>query len=172
MIKYPTPRAWTDASMGLKRVMDELEEEGVKELPEDEIIKNFQVEVGYDASAAFLDFYRIAKDIPVRELMLPFTDPEKAPLPDAKKDPKTGRSRPDYAHALLSAIIRKSKDETLNKDQVCNFATYLQKVNSPEWGNAAISNLFKEHPYLKIAWAVSCIAPLADKWGADLGTEL
>jgi hypothetical protein len=173
MIKYPTPRAWTDASMGLKRVMDELEGEGVKELPEDEIIKNFQVEVGYDASAAFLDFYRIAKDIPVRELMLPFTDPEKAPLPDAKKDPKTGRSRPDYAHALLSAIIRKSKDETLNKDQVCNFATYLQRVNSPEWGNAAISNLFKEHPYLKKdAQAVTCIAPLADKWGADLGTEL
>jgi hypothetical protein len=172
MIKYPTPRAWTDASIGLKRVMDELAEEGVRELPEDEIIRNFQVEVGYDAAAAFLDFYRIAKDIPVRELMLPFTDPEKAPLPD-KVDPKSGKQRADYAHALLSAIIRKSKDETLGKDQVCNFATYLQRVNSPEWGNAAISNLFKEHPYLKKdVDAVNCIAPLADKWGADLGTEL
>lgn len=173
MIKYPTPRAWTDASFGLKRVMDDLEEEGVKELPEDEIIKAFQVEVGYDAAAAFLDFYRIAKDIPVRELMLPFTDPEKAPLPDSKIDPKTGRSRPDYAHALLSAIIRKSKDETLTSKEVCNFATYLQRVASPEWGNAAISNLFKEHDYLKKDYeAVQCIAPLADKWGADLGTEL
>ena len=173
MIKYPTPRAWTDASVGLKRVMNELEEEGIKDIPEDEIIKAFQMEVGYDAAAAFLDFYRIAKDIPVRDLMLPFTDPERAPLPDGKTDPKSGRPRADYAHALLSAIIRKSKDETLGKDQVCNFATYLQRVNSPEWGNAAISNLFKEHSYLKKdGEAVQCIAPLADKWGADLGAEL
>ena len=172
MIKYPTPRAWTDASMGLKRVMDELAEEGVRELPEEEIIKNFQVEVGYDAAAAFLDFYRVAKDIPVRDLMLPFTDPEKAPLPD-KINPKTGTQRQDYAHALLSAIIRKSKDETLGKDQACNFATYLQRINSPEWGAAALSNLFSEHPYLKKdPDSVSCLAPLLDKWEVDLGVEI
>ena len=112
-----------------------------------------------------MDFYRVAKDIPVRDLVLPFTDPEKAPSLDGKK--------PDYTHALLSAIIRKSKDETLTDKEVCNFATYLQRVATPEWGNAAISNLFKEHDYLKKDYeAVQCIAPLADKWGAELGTEL
>lgn len=173
MIKYPTPRAWTDAAMGLKRVLDELQAEGVSELTDQEIINAFQVEVGYTAAAAFLDFYKIAKEIPVKDLMLPFTTPDKAPLPDAKKDPKSGRPRADYAHALLSAIIRKSKDTTLTDKEVCNFSSYLQRVNSPEWGNAAISNLFKEHPYLKKdAKAIQCIAPLADKWGADLGTKL
>ena len=172
MIKYPTPRAWTDAAMGLRRVMDELASEGVTELSDRDIISAFQVEVGYDAAAAFLDFYKIAKEIPVKDLMLPFTNPERAPLPDDKKDPKSGRPRADYAHALLSAIIRKSKDTELTATEVCNFANYLQRVNSPEWGNAAISNLFKEHAYLKKdAKAIQCIAPLADKWGSELGTE-
>lgn len=173
MIKYPTPRAWTDAAVGLRRVMDELASEGVTELSDRDIISAFQVEVGYDAAAAFLDFYKIAKEIPVKDLVLPFTNPERAPLPDDKKDPKSGRPRADYAHALLSAIIRKSKDTGLTANEVCNFATYLQRVNSPEWGNAAISNLFKEHAYLKKdAKAIQCIAPLADKWGAELGSEL
>jgi long-chain acyl-CoA synthetase len=59
--------------------------------------------------------------------------------------------------------------DRLSKD----FASYLQRVNSPEWGNAAIANLFKEHTYLrKDAKSIQCIAPLADKWGAELGTEL
>ena len=165
MIKYPTPRAWTDASFGLKRVMDDLEEEGIKELPEDEIIKAFQVEVGYEAAAAFLDFYRVAKDIPVRDLMLPFTDPEKAPIPDGK--------RPDYAHALLSAIIRKSKEETLTSKEACNFATYLQRVNSPEWGNAALTSLLNVHPYVEKDYdSINCLVPLGDKWGVDLGVDL
>lgn len=172
LIKYPTPRAWTDAAIGLKRVLDELESEGVTQITDQELINNFQMEVGYDAAAAFVDFYKVAKDIPVKDLMLPFTNPEKAPLPDDKKDPKSGRPRADYAHALLSAIIRKSKESTLTDKEVCNFANYLQRVNSPEWGNAAISNLFKEHTYLrKDGKAVQCIGPLAGKWGAELGAE-
>lgn len=173
MTKYPTPRAWTDAAMGFRRVLKDLERQGIKDVPEDKILQAFQAEVGYTGAAAFLDFYRIAKEIPVKDLMLPFTNPEKAPLPDDQKDPKTGRPRPDYAHALLSAIIRKSKDTSLTQVEVCNFSRYLQRVNSPEWGNAAISNLFKEHTYLKKdAKAIECIAPLADKWGTELGTEL
>ena len=172
LIKYPTPRAWTDAAVGLKRVLDELKSEGVTEISDKDIINSFQVEVGYNAAAAFMDFYKIAKEIPVKDLTLPFTDPDRAPLPDAKKDAKTGRPRPDYAHALLSAIIRKSKDTTLTDREVCNFASYLQKVNSSEWGNAAIQNLFKEHPYLgNDGKSTACIAPLADKWGADLGID-
>jgi hypothetical protein len=170
MIKYPTPRAWTDAAIGLKRIMDELSSEGVTELSDKEIISAFQVEVGYEAAASFLDFYKIAKEIPVKDLMLPFTNPDKAPLPDAKKDPKSGRPRADYAHALLSAIIRKSKDTTLTDKEVCNFVTYLQRASSPEWGNAAISNLVKEHTYLRTdAKSLQCLKPLADKWGAELG---
>jgi len=172
LIKYPTPRAWVDASFGLKRVMEDLERKGITEISEDKLLKIFQMEVGHEAAAAFVDFYKIAKEIPVKDLMLPFTDPDRAPLPDEKKDPKSGKSRPDYAHALLSAIVRKSKDHKLTNIEVCNFSRYLMRVNSPEWGNAAISNLIREHPYLKKdAKAIECIAPLADKWGAELGIK-
>ena len=80
--------------------------------------------------------------------MLPFSDPEKAPLPD-KTDSK-GKIRADYAHALLSGIIRMSKEKILTPTEVCNFATYLQRVGSPEWGGAALSNLTANHPYLLI----------------------
>jgi hypothetical protein len=173
LIKYPTPRAWTDAAVGLKRTIEELESEGVTELSDRDIISAFQVEVGYDAAAAFLDFYKIAKEIPVKDLVLPFTDPNRAPLPSDKKDPKSGRPRADYAHALLSAIIRKSKDMKLTGKEVCNFSEYLIRVDSPEWGNAAINNLFKTHDYLQEdAEAVKCMVPLATKWGVDLGVDL
>lgn len=173
LTKYPTPRAWTDAAVGLKRVIEELASEGVTELSDRDIISAFQVEVGYDAAAAFLDFYKIAKEIPVRDLVLPFSDPDKAPLPSDKKDPKSGRPRADYAHALLSAIIRKSKDSKLTDKEVCNFSQYLIRVDSPEWGNAAINNLFKTHEYLQEdPNSVKCMTPLARKWGADLGTSL
>ncbi len=171
MIKYPTPRAWTDAAVGLKRVLDELESEGVTEIGEKDLLNAFQTEVGYEAANAFVDFYKVAKEIPVKDLMLPFTDPDKAPLPDAKKT-SAGKPRPDYAHALLSAVIRKSMDTKLTEKEICNFASYLKRVDSPEWGNAAISNLVKAHPYMvNDSKSVACLAPIARKWGADLGFE-
>lgn len=181
MIKYPTPRAWTDAAVGLERTMRELQSEGVTEISDKDLLNAFQVEVGYEAAAAFVDFYKVAKEIPVKDLLLPFSDPEKAPLPD-KTDSK-GKVRADYAHALLSGIIRMSKEKILTPTEVCNFATYLQRVGSPEWGGAALSNLTANHPYLfdknqreydpeRATKIVTCLGPLVRKWNVTLGTDL
>jgi hypothetical protein len=172
--KYPTPRAWVDASFALKRAIDELKAEAQAKgkdlvtLPDEVIIREFTKSVGKDAAVAFLNFYKVAKDIPVKDLALPFTDPEKAPLPTDK-----GKNRPDYAHALFSAVLRKSTEMKLTSAEVCNYATWLRRVNDPEWGASCIASLMALHPYLKKDTpSVKCIAPLADQWSADLGMDV
>jgi len=180
MMKFPTPRAWTDASVGLERVMRELKSEGVDTISEEDMRNALQLEVGYEAAAAFIDFYRVAKEIPVKDLLLPFTNPDKAPLPDAKDE--KGKKRADYAHALLSGIMRMSKDMTLTEVEVCNFAKYLTRVGSPEWGGAALSSLVSTHPYIfkkgqpkynsdVASKASACIGPIANKWSVELGAN-
>ena len=162
--KYPTPRAWVDASNSLKRAMRELESKGVTEISDDVIRREFTKNVGHDATAAFINFYKVAKDIPVRDLMLPFTDPDKAPVPADKGN------RPDYTHALMGADLRKSKEINLTTKEVCNWAKWLERTDLEEEGAAAINTFFSLHPSLQKDPAMyACIAPLADRWGAKLG---
>lgn len=171
--KYPTPRAWVDASFALKRRLEELEDEAkakgkeLKTIPDDVIIREFTKSVGKDAAVAFINFYKVAKDIPVKDLVYPFTDPEKAPDPYAK-----GKNRADYIHALFSAVLRKSTEMQLTSKEVCNYAQWLNKINDPEWGASCIASIMKLHPYLKKdSSSIKCLAPLADKWQADLGVD-
>ncbi len=164
--KYPTPRAWVDASNSLRRVIRELEAKGVTKIPEDVIRKEFSKNVGYDATSAFLNFYKIAKDIPVKDLILPYTDPDKAPVPADKGD------RPDYTHALFGAVMRKSTEMQLTPKEVCNYAKWLERIDKEEEGAAQITTFFKLHPELaKDPAMYSCLGPLADKWGAKVGQE-
>lgn len=170
--KYPTPRAWVDASFALKRLAKDLERQGKESVPDDMLVREFSKSVGKDAAVAFLNFYKVAKDIPVKDLMLPYTDPDKAPLPNEKLD-ADGRRRPDYEHALYSAVLRKSTEMDLTSEGICNFMKWLLRCGDAEWGSSAITSIFKLHPDLrKDPQAVKCTAPLADKWGADIGVEL
>jgi hypothetical protein len=171
--KFPTPRAWVDASFALKRRLDELQAEAkskgkeLNTIPDDVIIREFTKSVGKDAAVAFLNFYKVAKDIPVKDLVYPFTDPEKAPDPYAK-----GKNRADYIHALFSAVLRKSTEMQLTSKEVCNYAQWLRKINDPEWGASCIASIMKLHPYLKKdSTSIRCLAPLADQWQADLGVD-
>jgi len=170
LAKYPTPRAWVDSSVSLKRALDELEDKGIKEISEDRLLKIFQMEVGFNAASAFVDFYKIAKSIPVKDLELPFTDPEKAPLPSDLKG--KDKNRPDYEHALFSAITRKSMEKKLGAKEICNFVKYLKRLKSPEWGNSLLSNLIKYNPYIrKDRESMICISEIGDIWGKDLDTD-
>ena len=63
LVKFPTPRAWVDASWGIKRRMEELEEEGKEKISLPEIKKLFQLEVGADAAQAFVDFYKLVSSL-------------------------------------------------------------------------------------------------------------
>lgn len=164
--KYPTPRAWVDASNSLKRVIRELESKGITTIPEEVIRKEFSKNVGYDATSAFLNFYKIAKDIPVKDLILPYTDPDKAPVPADKGD------RPDYTHALFGAVMRKGKEMPLTPKEVCNYAKWLERIDKEEEGAAQITTFFKLHPeFTKDPAMLACLAPLADRWGAKVGQE-
>jgi hypothetical protein len=165
-LKYPTPRAWEDASRAVRRLIQEYEGKGVSEVPHQELVREFQKNVGRDAAVAFLDFYKIAKEIPVRDLVLPFTDPDRAPVPADKGN------KPDYTHALFAAVLRKSTEMKLTSKEMCNFAAWLKRVNSPEFGAMAIASIYEKHPYLGEDYeSAQCMGPLADQWEVEIGTS-
>ncbi len=170
--KFPTPRSWVDASFALKRVIDELQEEARakgKELtvvPDKVIIREFTKNVGGEAAVAFLNFYKVAKDIPVKDLILPFTNPEKAPLPSAKP------GRADYAHALFGAVLRKSTEIEITSKEVCNFMKWLTLVDSNDFVPSSITSFIKLHPELaQDPDAMECMDPVAAKYEVDLDYE-
>jgi hypothetical protein len=160
--KYPTPRAWVDASNSLARSIRELQAKGITEIPEDVIKREFEKNVGATATSAFLHFYKVAKDIPVKDLILPYTDPKKAPL--AKQD------RPDYNFALGAAVLRKSKEMNLTPKEVCNFSEWLVLFadsfdSGDEQASGILTSLFNLHPELKKDPAMyACLGPLSDRW--------
>jgi hypothetical protein len=144
-LKYPTPRAWEDASRAVRRVMDEYEENGITEVPHDVLVREFQKNVGRDAAVAFLDWYKVGKDIPVKDLLLPFTNPEKAPIPSDRGGDV------DYAHALISAVLQKSKEKVLTNDEICAFTVWLDRLGTDDFVSSSLGNLIKLHPYIKKA---------------------
>jgi hypothetical protein len=176
-LKYPTPRAWEDASRAARRVIKEYEEKGLSEVPHSVLLREFQKNVGIDAGRMFLDFYKIAKDIPVKELTLPFTDPDRAPIPSEYKG-KTKKSsttnRTDYEHAFLTAILRKSTElPQLTSKEVCNFARWMKRANpAPELGSMVLSSFFEKHPHLQDDYdAMDCLGPLADEYEVEIGVK-
>jgi hypothetical protein len=167
--KFPTPRAWVDASFALSRVIEELQEEARakgKELtviPEKDIIREFTKNVGPEAANAFVSFYKISKTIPVKDLILPFTDPDNCPLAVTK-----GKSA-DYSHAFFGAVLRKSKEIELNVQQFCNWCKWLERNNDREFGAAQISSMVHLYPeILEDTPKMLCLSPLAKKFKADL----
>jgi len=171
LVKFPTPRAWVDASYGLKRRMEELEEEGKGSVTMDEIKKLFQLEVGADAAQAFVDFYRLVSEINIKDVVKVFEDPENAPLP--KKMSAGGRSYdPAHAHAWICAVIKKSRELQITTKEVKNFTDYLIRMGSPELGAAALTSFTKSHPELrKNPEAIEILAELAEEWSADVDLE-
>jgi hypothetical protein len=176
-LKYPTPRAWEDASRAARRVIQEYEEKGISEVPHSVLLREFQKNVGIDAGRMFLDFYKIAKDIPVKELTLPFTDPDRAPIPSEYKV-KTKKSivsnRTDYEHAFLTAILRKSTElPQLTGKEVCNFVKWMKRANpAPELGGMVISSFIEKHQYLEQdVNALECLEPLADQYEVEIGVK-
>lgn len=175
--KFPTPRAWVDASNSLKRAVRELESKGITKIPEDVIKKEFTKNVGADAAAAFIHFYKVAKDIPVKDLLLPYTDPDRAPVPADKPAPldPSKPGGPDYSYALLYAVVRKSKDINLTPKEVCNFAKWLGRAveGMEELGGSTLTSFFNVNPELaKDPANYACLGPLADRWGLKYGREL
>ena len=169
--KYPTPRAWTDASFAVQRLVDEYKSMGVTKVPDASLVREFSKSVGKDAAAAFVNYYKVAKSIPIKDLELPFTNPDKAPVPADRKN-KDGKIDVDYRIALFNSVIKKSEGKTLTSAEVCNYAKWLIRTNDNEFGPACLTMLFKLHPYLKKdSAAVGCVAPLAAKWEADLDVE-
>lgn len=162
--KYATPRAWVDASLSLKRAIKELEEKGITQIPEDVIKKEFSKNVGNDATVAFLNFYKVAKDIPIKDLGLPYTDPSRAPIL------KPGDS-PDFRYALMSAVVRKSTEMNMDVTSVCNFCKWLERMaDVPEEGMANLTNFCNMNPeILTNEDMIMCIGPLVSAWGKTLG---
>jgi hypothetical protein len=175
-LKYPTPRAWEDASRAVRRVIQEYEQKGITELPHNVLAREFQKNVGRDAAIMFLDFYKLAKHIPVKELGLPFTDPDKAPIPSEFTGPtkRSGTNNiTDYEHALITAVIRKSKELNITSVEACNFTKWLKRTKcSPEVGSMAISGFVRNNKHLSKSYeATECLDELARMWGAEIGVE-
>jgi hypothetical protein len=169
--KYPTPRAWTDASYGVKRLIDEFKEMGIDKVPDSTLIREFSKSVGKDSASAFVSYYKVAKSIPIKDLEMPFTNPEKAPIPADRKS-KDGKIDVDYRIALFNSVLKKSEGKTLTANEVCNYTKWLIRTNDNEFGPACLTMLFKLHPYLRQdAQAIACISPLAQKWEADIGVD-
>jgi hypothetical protein len=172
--KYPTPRAWTDASFAVKRLMEEY---GNKPIPDAILIREFQKSVGKEAAMAFVNFYKVAKTIPVKDLDLPYTNPDKAPLPTDRKGPKGGMDL-DYRVAFYTCVSRRSAEIPVTEKEACNYTKWLTRCseadpNAMDFGPASITLLFKNRPELKNnTVAIQCIAPLAAKWEMDLGINI
>lgn len=171
LAKFPTPRAWVDASFGLKQRMEELEEEGVTKISPDEIRKMFQLEVGSEAAGAFVDFYNLVSEINIKDVIKVFTEAKTAPLP------KRGGGACGYdamhTHAWICAIIKKSKELEITESLVRNFIDYLLRLNCPEFGNAALSSFTKTHMNIikKNPEMVDMVTDLGDQWSADIDFE-
>lgn len=167
LIKFPTPRAWVDASYGLKRRMEELEEEGIEKITPKEIKDLFQLEVGSDAASAFVDFYKLVSEIPIKEVIKVLTDQINAPLP--KKGPGSCGYDAMHAHAWICAIIKKSREIEIGVNEVKNFTDYLIRMKCPELGAAALTSFTKSNPELrKNAEAIEIISELAEEWSRDV----
>jgi len=175
--KYPTPRAWVDGSNSLKRAIRELESKGITTIPLEVIRKEFQKNVGKDAASAFVEYYKVAKDIPLKELAYIYSDPTRAPKPNrvpisggGEEAKQKERSRLDYNYALSIAAVRSSEGRTLVPNEVCNFCTWLGENYQPEEAAGVFNYFVTTHRYMmKDPASVSCIAPLARKWDVDLG---
>ena len=167
LVKFPTPRAWVDASWGIKRRMEELEEEGKEKISLPEIKKLFQLEVGADAAQAFVDFYKLVSELNIKDVVKVFTDQKSAPLP--KRGGGSCGFEAMHTHAWICAIVKKSREMEIGLDEVKNFTDYLIRLNCPEYGAAALSSFMKAHPELKTnPEAIDLIGPLAEEWSKDV----
>lgn len=170
LTKWPSPRAWVDASYALHHRLEELEDKGVKEITMDELRKTFQEEVGFEAASAFVDFYRLVKDIPIKDIIKVFEDPKNAPLPKKSKS-GSGFDIPQ-SHAMICAIVKKSTELKLTEKEVGNFCEYLLRWNTPELGASALASFTRRNDYLRNdPDSVEKLSVLAEKWGMELGTD-
>lgn len=177
-LKYPTPRAWEDASRAVRRVIDEYKDKGIDEIPHSVLAREFQKNVGRDAAVMFLDFYKIAKNIPVAKLLLPFTDPDRAPIPSEYKGPRKQSATAnisDYEHALHTAVLRKSTEITINDVEVCNYVKWIERCNpAPEIGAMVIAAFARKHEEIftqEGGKAILCLEPLIDKFEVQVGID-
>jgi len=164
----PTPRGWTDASFNIRRLEKESARTGVP-ITDKSLSLAISAAVGGEAAAEFLKFYKLAKQIPVKDLVLPYTDPERAPSPIKPGDPS-------YAFALIGAVVRKSQDIDMDVAKVCNVMKWIAKHatgSSVDWGGGALTRFVKLNPWIKSdAKAIQCVAPLAEKFEVELESEL
>jgi hypothetical protein len=167
-IAAPTPRGWTDAAFNIRR----LEKESVRKgepISDKSLSRAISAAVGAEAANEFIKFYKLAKQIPVKDIILPYTDPERAPSPIKSGDLS-------YTYALIGAVVRKSQDVDLDVPKVCNLMKWIAKHTtgtSADWGAAALSKFIQLNPWVRNdAKAVQCIAPVADKFEEEIGIEL
>jgi hypothetical protein len=163
----PTPRGWTDASFNIKRLEKESARTGVP-ITDKSLHLAISAAVGGEAAAEFIKFYRLAKQIPIKDLILPYTDPEKAPSPIKSGDPS-------YTYALIGAVVRKSQDIDMDVLKVCNLMKWIANHTtgtSADWGAAALSKFLGLNPWVKKdVKAIQCVAPLSDKFEQELDID-
>jgi MoxR-like ATPase len=146
--KFASPRGWIDASKNLYSKLQSLRRKGINTIDKKKLLDVFTMSVGRDAAAAFVEFWEVSKSIPLKDVLLVFSEPDKAPLPIKQG----GVYKPDNAYAVIAAIVDKSReinpDGKITADQFGKAIDYSIRLDSAEYGTAFTSLLLSKHNYV------------------------
>ena len=137
---FPTPRAWTKASVELKQQRETAKELGKKFTLQD-TMEAVAGSVGRTPANEFISFLRMTEEIDPKDIEKVYTDPDKAPTFERLD---LGKKKGFMAAILMS----KSKQELTDKE-IMNFTKWLVRCKDEQLGIRMLSQLKAFHPELK-----------------------
>lgn len=141
---YASPAGWIDASQSLYSKLKKLNSEGKKTISEAELERIFSTEVGPEAAAHFIKFYKMSQKYDMASIAKVFDEPDKAILPRKVGD----YYKADEAHAFLAAVVSKSRELQLTPQQFSNAIDYAIRLDDTEYATSFMKNLMANHPYI------------------------
>lgn len=134
---FPTPRAWTNASIRLKHA-----KEAARELKKEFTMKDVESaisgSVGKSAASEFIGFLEICQKINPKDVLKVYTDPTKAPT-------LKGLNLAQQKGLMASVIMNKSKVDVSDKE-LENFIDWLIILDDERMAMRILSRMIGFHP--------------------------
>lgn len=141
---WASPRSWTNASRLIAKVQKMRKDAG-DPFTEKDIESIIARNVSPSVAKEFMAFLKVAKQYPLDQIDLAYTNPKKAPKP--AKGGKVGRV--DTSLALLGAVAFARKDKEVSDDEFYNLIEYADGLDRAELAMPFIQLFFKLHPGFK-----------------------
>lgn len=144
---FPTPRTWQAVTTNL-RALRELRKTQGRTVTLDDIERQAAQAVGTDVAKEFVAFLSLMREVPLEQLDIVYSDPERAPLPTRSN---TGSSEYDFksdvAYAMISGIVFRKRNVKLEPHEVDNLMKYVRRLG-PVWASVCLKFIKDIHPEL------------------------